>query len=226
MSLLVHLKFDETSGLLANDSSGNGFNGALTNMVGDEWIDGKINGALDLAVDDYVDCGDPVGLDIVGNEISVSAWVRLDSISRMVIADKESSTAYQFRIQETNRLLLVCKGQTNLSSVANIPVGVWTHIGVTAQNSIIRYFVNGVFLSQTNFNTSMIANAHNLNIGRSSTGGNNFQGGLDDVRIYDNKLTDEEMFELYNLAFTDFTPGNLSTGSLSSVPIMAVGNYL
>ncbi len=47
--LLVWYKFDETSGTIAHDSSGNGHDGPLN---GDPiWVPGQINGALDFGGD-------------------------------------------------------------------------------------------------------------------------------------------------------------------------------
>jgi len=52
--LVAHWQFDETSGSVANDASGNGNNGTLK---GDpQWVTGRIGGAILLDGDgDYVD---------------------------------------------------------------------------------------------------------------------------------------------------------------------------
>ena len=44
--LVLHYKFDETTGTTAADSSGSGYTGTLTNMTGSEWTTGKVGGAL------------------------------------------------------------------------------------------------------------------------------------------------------------------------------------
>ncbi|MGC3990389.1 MAG: putative Ig domain-containing protein [Chthoniobacteraceae bacterium] len=46
--LLLYLKFDETSGTTAYDSTSNGFNGATVNSP--TWVTGKFNNALSLAI--------------------------------------------------------------------------------------------------------------------------------------------------------------------------------
>jgi hypothetical protein len=65
-------KFDEGSGLIANDSSGNGHHGTL---VGDPtWTGGKIGGGLDFdGQDDVVDLG---AFDVIGPGITLAGWMR------------------------------------------------------------------------------------------------------------------------------------------------------
>jgi len=77
--LLVWYKFDETSGTIAHDSSGNGHDGTLN---GDpQWMPGQINGALDFGGDgDHViddDAGDYLnGL----SALTVAVWIKSDEI--------------------------------------------------------------------------------------------------------------------------------------------------
>ena len=68
--LIIHYKFDETSGFTATDSSGRGNNGTLNFTTGDnsEWVTGRLGGALflnpvDGGNDDYVATDAPVTLD-------------------------------------------------------------------------------------------------------------------------------------------------------------------
>ena len=53
--LVAHWRFDEGSGTVAIDSSGNGNDGTLK---GDpQWVAGMYGAALEFDSDDYVDCG-------------------------------------------------------------------------------------------------------------------------------------------------------------------------
>ena len=72
--LVLHYKFDETSGTTAADSSGNGNTGTLTNMAGTEWTAGKVGGALDFdGSNDYVDLGN--GLADNMGDVTFSSWI-------------------------------------------------------------------------------------------------------------------------------------------------------
>ncbi len=69
-------KFDEGSGTVANDSSGNGYNGRLNNMDERDWVDGVLGGALSFdGVDDYISI--PV-LGIYSDNLTITAWIRRD----------------------------------------------------------------------------------------------------------------------------------------------------
>jgi hypothetical protein len=65
--------FDEDSGSVAADATGNGNDGTLIN--GPEWVDGKFGSALDLdGSAAYVDCGNDASLNTV-DELTLVAWV-------------------------------------------------------------------------------------------------------------------------------------------------------
>ena len=65
-------KFDETSGTVAHDSSGNGNDGSLNN--GPSWITGKIRGALSFdGMNDYVLIPATSDLDLA--HLNISAWI-------------------------------------------------------------------------------------------------------------------------------------------------------
>ena len=69
--------FDEISGTTATDSSGNGITGTLTN--GPTWTAGRYgNGLAFDGVNDYVNLGNPVGLQITGS-MTISGWVNAGS---------------------------------------------------------------------------------------------------------------------------------------------------
>jgi len=67
--------FDEGTGTIANDSSGNNNNGTLYN--GPIWEEGQVNKALSFdGSNDYVDCGNDESLNIT-DKITIEAWVKL-----------------------------------------------------------------------------------------------------------------------------------------------------
>ena len=56
--LVAHWKLDETSGTVAKDASGNGYDGTL--IGGTTWVTGTIRGALEVnGSTGYVDFGNP-----------------------------------------------------------------------------------------------------------------------------------------------------------------------
>ena len=76
--LVAHYKFDEGSGTVANDSSGNSNNATLSN--GTAWTAGTVGiGALTFdGVDDYAENNTIFGA--VPTALTLSAWVKWDTI--------------------------------------------------------------------------------------------------------------------------------------------------
>ena len=76
--LIAHWRFDEGSGTIAADTSGNSNDGTL--MGNPQWVTGKIGGALEFDGDgDYVDCGNDAIFDIT-EEITLAIWVNANDI--------------------------------------------------------------------------------------------------------------------------------------------------
>ncbi len=86
-SLVLELRFDEGSGTVAADTSGNGndctlFNGSetcyntLSTPYCPVWVEGRIGGALGFdGVGDYVDCGNGGSLDMGYSDFTLSLWM-------------------------------------------------------------------------------------------------------------------------------------------------------
>jgi len=71
--------FDEASGTVASDGSGNGNNGTLTS--GPIWTSGKIGGGISFdGIASYVVVPDAPSLDIAGSG-SISVWVKRNALS-------------------------------------------------------------------------------------------------------------------------------------------------
>jgi hypothetical protein len=76
--LVGYWNFDEGTGDIAYDHSGNNNRGFLRN--GPVWAAGISGGCLEFdGIDDYVEVLDAPGLDISGTEISFMAWVKSSS---------------------------------------------------------------------------------------------------------------------------------------------------
>jgi hypothetical protein len=235
-------KFDECSGAVANDSSGNdltgtispGSTGGTNDAVGtcssgdstEMWNNGttgKWNASLDFDGDsspstdtDYVNIPENDLLDF-SNDFSASAWIYRDTENTndvIVAKDNDFATGTddgyfmaiigstdlpRFGISESGN---VCS--TTGSVVINTPG--WHHIlGIfTASDgnpSAASIYVDGK-LSGTNSSCFMvpanIPNGLDFRIGSESDGGNPFDGKIDDVRIYNYALTQQQINNVYN----------------------------
>ncbi len=210
--LVGHWQFDEGSGATANDSSGYGNAGTLTN--GPVWTTGKIGGALDFdGVDDYVNIGSVTSLNNV-RPISISAWIYPRSHGEgdagRIISKHDATGRWSFHFNTTGRLRFHkdFSGASELNRIAaggTIAVNDWQHVVVTWDGSSnaanVHIYRNG---GETGYSTTISGinppdddSASILRIGAWGAPGNNvFDGLIDDVRIYNRVLNPAEILQL------------------------------
>jgi hypothetical protein len=243
--LVGYWSFDEGAGTTAYDASGKGNNGTLVN--GPKWTNGKFGQALSFdGVDDYVDFGDIDMLEFTGTApFSVAAWLWLDpAISSSHIISKEGSSAtgvqgWQFGwLGSTIRLIRWRDGNPNVCSFT-VPTGKWIHVVFTYDGSIIRGYLNGGFQTSLSSTFEIIGTAYPFRIGARPYGGYYYKGLIDEVRIYNRALSEEEIRYLYNrgapIAHWKFdegkgniaydSSGNGNNGTLINGPTWVQGKF-
>ncbi len=199
-NLVSWWKFDEGSGTTAYDSAGTN-HGAI---YGAQWIASPIDGALSFdGVNDYVDCGNNESLQITGTEISLSAWVKWDSADNwstiaMKASDESWRDGYGLYAHSDNTVnFYVTQWNVNVASKSFTADGLWHHVVGTYDGSNVRIYVDAGEGTPDSY-TGSISNAnHSLEIGRGIYNAYNFDGLIDDVRIYDRALSAEEIWQLY-----------------------------
>jgi len=195
--------FDEGSGKIAKDSSGNGNDGTLE---GPDWVDGKFGKALDFnGASDYVDAGNDPITDTNGTKIlSISAWVkRATNTSKVLVAIRRSPGGYILGVGVTG----ASANQIKMTKFAIVDiylgtfpqdtdwhhlVGVWDEKGQTAY---IDGVVNGNSADTANFSS---ASAGKLLIGGDTNDQGYTDGAIDDVGIFNVALTADDVKNIYN----------------------------
>ena len=197
-------KFDEGSGTIAYDSSGNGNHGNLNN--GPTWTSGKIGGALSFdGVDDLVTLGASDDFDL--QHLSISAWVWSENYSQKgFIFEKttDGTVNSQYGFFFDYGLRFRNKGAPDV--FFSISSGGWQFVTSTYDGSHKSIFTNGVQRSQVTWVGTIPTSANGVSAigGFSQTNHENwssfiFNGLIDDVRVYDRALTTAEVQALYQL---------------------------
>jgi len=214
-SLVMWLTFDEGSGNIAHDYSGNGNNGALYNGSSicsnpptpgcPTWVDGKFGKALSFdGTNDYISVPYSSSL-YIPSELTLIAWVYPINPGggwQTILAHSPAPNQYNYWIYiESNALKASVYSDTypdiaipNSISKANL----WYHIVLTASNgSTVRLYVNGSLVGTGNAKTNFWTGGY-ITIGDlRPVRGMIFNGTIDDVRIYNRTLTDEEILSHY-----------------------------
>jgi len=207
-------KLDETSGLTAADSSGYSNNGTLTNMAGNEWTNGVVNGALGLdGSNDYVNCGNGASLNIT-EAITLSAWVNTDDSADGQHHSYVTKGDHAYSIQQGWNNYIEFFIYDSGWYAANFLVdssfnGVWHHLAGTYDGSQVKIYLDGVLRNTANHVGSIASTAYNVNIGRCSEVTDRlYDGRIDDVRIYNRALSANEIAEMANvLRYRGFAEG-------------------
>jgi len=208
--LVGYWKLDEGTGTTAYDSSEYGNDGTLIN--GPLWVDGKYGKALSFdGVNDYVEIPHSTSLNIA-NEITVEAWVKphytdYGGISTRVIVGKHggwhnrgwSIGAKHLDLQDV-RFHWQAETDNYLDTSTNpLSTGVWTYVVGVANGTHIKIYINGE-LSALKANAESVDYNYPVEIGRNGvSSGSFFKGIIDEVRIYNRALTEEEIREHYGI---------------------------
>ncbi|MEO7098790.1 MAG: LamG-like jellyroll fold domain-containing protein, partial [Luteolibacter sp.] len=204
--LLVRLKFDETSGTTAADSSGNGYPGTAVNSP--TWISGQFNNAINLANTSSQCVTMPSGVVTGVDDFTISTWVKMTSLGNWArLFDLGTGTTnYMFLAPQgptANRIRFAIRtpsvNEQIINSTVNTPVGTWFHVAVTLAGTTGRLYINGV---EAGSNTGMTLKPSslgptNLNyLGKSQFADPYLNGALDDFRIYGRAFSAAEITSL------------------------------
>ncbi len=191
---VLALGFDDGSGSVARDSSEHGNDGDVN---GAEWsTNGKYGGALsfDDANEDWVTVADDDSLD-VGEEVTVSAWVRPDEARAwQMLLVKESASWFSYALYSEGAQspeTYISEAEPGYSSTwapSALPVDEWSHVAVTSDGTTLQLHVNGTEVASAPSDPAQDT-AGALRIGGNSMWGEYFDGLIDDVRVYDQALT-------------------------------------
>lgn len=170
------------------------------------------------AADDRVDINETSFNPANANdELTVEAWINLDSYggtNSYVVGryDESGSTNNgEFYLAVTAAGNLeggIVAGNTaiqTLNSSSTIGTGSWTHVAMTYDNSVLRIYINGIEEDNTDITGSAVgAFARQTRMGYTDNAANNFDGQIDEVRIWDIARTP---YELRQNALAQLTGG-------------------
>ncbi|MBL7145981.1 MAG: LamG domain-containing protein, partial [Phycisphaerae bacterium] len=214
--LVAHWRFDETSGTIAHDASGNGHDGTIT---GDpKWGAGKIGGALEFnGTGDVVELG---AFDVVGPGITLAGWLKPNSFGIndgrvLTKADEWGENDHWWMlstISEAGEIRLrfrlkTTDGQNTTTLIASsgvVEVGEWQHAAATWDGTTMRLYLNGEEVGSTAKGGDAVATDASVNASIGSQPSEAyatdishinkfFHGFLDDVRLYNGALSQDEI---------------------------------
>jgi hypothetical protein len=167
---------------------------------------GKANSAMSFdGVNDYIDCGNGANLNMT-DKITISAWIKLyNKVNSGRIVHKGGQTNnyldYSLIIGDNGKISFGASKTSNtilrVRDVDSLELHTWYYIVGIFDGANYAIYLNGNKKKTTNAGLSN-SNINTLNIGRRNDGEQYFNGLIDDVRIYNRALSQEEITLLYN----------------------------
>ncbi|MBI9040832.1 choice-of-anchor D domain-containing protein [Lutibacter sp.] len=152
---------------------------------------------------DYLDAGNKLNLN---SAFTISAWIKKAANDNSIVSKRNSSFAnggYDFKINATGRLEMIWKNGTTqtITSSVIIPNNIWHQVAVVYNGVEAKLYIDGVEdVTQTKNLTAPISNTESFLIaaadGLATT--SFFQGNIDEVRIWNVALTQEQLRFIMN----------------------------
>ncbi|MFH1725635.1 MAG: LamG-like jellyroll fold domain-containing protein, partial [Elusimicrobiota bacterium] len=201
--LASHWAFDEGADIAAHDSYA-GVDGVLLRGAG--WTAGQVGGAVSFdGVDDYVLMPSTVG---DAQPATIEFWLNPENCG-----DPGGSAPYDkigiFSKDSIYYGLLCADNKLRYYTWRNVPefydstselaAGQWQHIAVVSDGGGSAIYINGNLDSQSAFTWFQSANpaGHAFAVGRNLYGSRHFKGAIDELAVYNRKLTPDEIVGHY-----------------------------
>jgi len=198
---------DEGSGITVLDQSGYGNHGMLKSDP--QWVIGYDGDALMFdGVDDFVEVPHDEIL-TVDNEVTVMAWINTERHTgppgqdyQGIVAKGNSTRSYSLYTQSAGTLHFSTTSEgayVGSSSSTQVPLNEWVHVAAVVVDGGHVYYINGEPAGTGGGGITLpgTADTDPVVIGRTQEGATrSFLGLIDDVRIYNRALTQDEIEQI------------------------------
>jgi len=147
-----------------------------------------------------------------GNAFSVTTWIRPESwgdsgdayIHNLLCDETAAASTFCFRIgsqgnstyRQRIALMVYDTSPNDYESTSNLSLDTWQHVAVTFDGSNVRFYIGGTLNRTQPASITMNDGVGGFNIAASNTGERNYDGSMDELRVYDRAITEDEVKEL------------------------------
>jgi hypothetical protein len=189
---------DEGTGTTVADSSGAGHDGFFVDST-PEWVPGMYGTAIEFDGTDKVEIPDHADFHLT-NAMSVALWMQpgADQVASAKLFIKQKSGQYPYSLQYDDSgqgLFATVYAATRYDTAPHIPdfPGEWAHMCFTYDGSVLILYKDGEEVASVNTSGQLQQNNLSLSIGCRLDYAQNFNGIIDDVRLFNRDLLPEEV---------------------------------
>lgn len=203
-SVVLDMRFNNGSGTLIEDSSSYKNNGTADN--GYAWnASGKFGYAIDATSSTLSNITIPYSSSLQPDYITITGW--LYPISGRYIFGNMNSTgvngSYLVQLDSSAMFQFIIRNETHQQNSAsiNITKNTWTHFAITFDGDTIGVYFNGTLMTRTDVVNQTIRKTTLypfMFFNRMTANDRDFNGTLDDFRIYNRVLSSDEINASYN----------------------------
>lgn len=180
---------------------------------------------------DFINSGHSPNLNL-GTNFTVSAWVKRGNTGTILSKRNNFTEGYDLRFDGTGRLQMRwLNGATTQTALSNtvIPTGRWHYVAVTYDGTNARIYIDGVLDRTQALAAPSGSNTHEFLVGAANavSPGVFYQGGLDEIRLWNVTLTEQQLRFIMNQEIdrhTDGTtyglviPQNITSNDVATLP--------
>ena len=205
----------------ALDQTNNNYNGTVYGATLAQDRFGNANSAYSFdGIDDYIDFGDPDEVfDFGNNDFSISLWVKSngDQSGKYIISKYDGNgepNSFGLGTHSNSQVYVWSSSNAHgnsqsayLNDSYYLNDGAWHHLVLVFSNDYMNLYVDGdlrddIYLGASRSNGGIINNDASLVVGR-ITKGQNFGGLIDDIKLYNEALSNNQISDLFEIVQID-----------------------
>ena len=218
-SLILYFSFNELDGDTVIDHSPYGNDGTIAGTP--ELVPGKFGNALKLnGQSDWVEVPHAEIL-TVDQDVTVMAWINAerhkgpnDQRWQGILAKGNGPRSYSFYTESPSECLHLSAGGSGSVCTGKIALNEWQHVAAHVEDGTHRYWLNGEAVGEFDGQNPLPGTADQADVlvGKTHESNREFLGLIDEVRIWNRALSEDEILAEMETSLTPVEPiGKLST---------------
>jgi outer membrane protein assembly factor BamD (BamD/ComL family) len=217
--LVAYYHFNEGNDTTVVDASGSGHYGLVIGTG--LWVDSRSGYGKAIYFNGqnrngYVYCGTWNPSEET-DQLTITLWIRWEGGNddwQGVVSKRNDWGAdkmmWQIRMDVKSQLIeFEREGSTPNCGDRILPKGKWTHVAATFDKTTVVFYINGEVTGRDNFSFGSKTDSPIIIGAADPSGLQTFNGAVDEVCVFNNALSEDEITLLYNTSGTSFAPSEL-----------------